>query len=215
MGRFLILLAAAVAAHAQGTTPKASANEYPVHAEVGANDIGAEYTVHSFNAGEEMYIAENYLVVEVALFPPKGKSVDVEMDKFSLRVSGKKNALMPDSPSVVAASLHHRDWTQRIPLPGIGMGGTGGGMGGPRTQSPFPGGQDPNRLPAPPRAPDADPNVPARETVKPEELLMKTALPNGIHKGPVSGFIYFAWKGKASSIKSIDLLYDGVLLKLR
>jgi hypothetical protein len=215
MGRCLIFLAAAAAAYAQGTTPKASAAEYPVHAEIGADHIGAEYMVRSFNAGEEMYIAENYLVVEVALFPPQGKSVDVDVGKFSLRVSGRKNPLMPDTPSVVAASLHHRDWTQRIPLPGIGMGGSGVGMGAPRTQSPFPGGQDPNRLPTPPGAPDADPNVPPKETVKPEDVLMKTALPAGMHKGPVSGFIYFAWKGKASSIKSIDLLYDGVLLKLR
>lgn len=215
MARFLILLAAAVAACAQGTTPKTSAEEYPVQAQSGENAIGAEYMVHSFSAGEQMYLAENYLVVEVAFFPPKGKSVDVEPGKFSLRVNGKK-ALPVQDPSMVAANLNHREWqSPRGPMAGIGMGGIGVGMGGPRTQAPFPGGQDPNRLPAPPRVPNDDPNVPAKERVKPEELLIQTALPGGAHRGPVSGFIYFAWQGKASAIKSIDLLYDGRPLKLR
>ena len=36
--------------------------------------------------------------------------------------------------------------------------------------------------------------------MKPEELLAQTALPEGVHGGAVSGFLYFAHKGKTSSI---------------
>ena len=75
--RYLVFLAFALAARAQGppgmgigaegTRPKASAAEYPVRAQSGNLAIGAEYMVHSFGSGERMYLAENYLVVEVAL----------------------------------------------------------------------------------------------------------------------------------------------------
>jgi hypothetical protein len=215
MARYLVLLAVAIAAHAQGTTPKASATEYPVHVKSGLNEIGAEYMVHSFSAGEQMYVAEKYLVVEVALFPPKGKSVKVEASKFSLRVNGKK-PLAVQNPAMVAASLKHQGWLSRHGLDGgIGLPGIGGGMGGPRTQSPFPGGPDPNRLPEPPRAPGGDSNTPHKDELNPEELLMKTALPEGNFDGPVSGFLYFPWTGKASAIKSIDLMYDDLKITLR
>src|SRR5512141_98224 len=99
MVRYLVFLAGALAAYAQGspgmtipaegTTPKASAAEYPVHARSGNLAIGAEYLVHSFGSGEQMYLAENYLVVEVALFPAKGESVTAGAGKFALRVNGK------------------------------------------------------------------------------------------------------------------------------
>ncbi|MCU1236790.1 MAG: hypothetical protein JWP63_4757 [Candidatus Solibacter sp.] len=219
MVRFLIFLAAAFVANAQqpsGTTPKANASEYPVHAQAGLNDLGAEYMVHSFSSGEQMFIAENYLVVEVALFPPKGESVRADIGKFSLRVNGKKS-LPPENPGIVAGTLRHPDWqSPRGAQGGIGVGGIDIGLGGQRPrQSPYPGGQDPNRLPTPPRAPGNDSDTMREEKLKPEEVLVTTALPDGIHKGPVAGFLYFAWRGKASSIKTIDLVYGDTVLRLR
>ena len=215
MARYLFYFAAAIAAYAQGSTPKASAEDYPVHVKSGLNQIGAEYMVHSYSAGEQMFLAENYLVVEVAFYPPKGETVGVETSKFTLSVNGKK-PIPVQNPSMVAASIKQREARRtRNPLGGIGLGGIGGGMGGPRTQSPFPGGPDPNRMPQPPRAPTGDSNTPAKDTPNSEEVLMNTALPEGPHKGPVSGFIYFPWSGKASSIKSLELNYDGLKIPLR
>src|SRR3954449_10785368 len=104
MVRYLVYLAAAAAAFAQGTTPKPSSEDYPVHAKSGANELAAEYMVHSFSAGEQMFIAENYLVVEVAFYPPKGGSVGVETGRFGLHDNGK-TPLAPESPAMVAASL--------------------------------------------------------------------------------------------------------------
>ncbi len=216
MLRYLVFLAAAIAAHAQGTTPKSAAQEYPVHAASGLNQIGADYMVHSFSSGQRMYLAENFLVVEVALFPPKGEIVQVDAGQFALRVNGKKLALMAQNPAMVAANLKHRDWqTPRGPQADLGLGGINVGLGRPRTQAPFPGGPEQNRLPTPPRAPDGDVNTPPRQTLPPEEVLIQTALPEGSYKGPVAGFVYFAWQGKASTIKSLDLIYAGVPLKLR
>ena len=118
--RYLAFLAAVLAAHAQGspglgihaegTPPKASAAEYPVQAESGSLAIGAEYMVHSFGSGEQMYLAENYLVVEVALFPPKGGSFTADAGKFALRVNGKRTLLYAQNPPMVASNLNRRDY---------------------------------------------------------------------------------------------------------
>jgi len=214
--RCLLLLCAASLACAQGTTPKSTPEDYPAHATVGTVPVGAEFMVHSFSRGEQMFIAPDYLVVEVALFPPKGQTVRVEPLQFSLRINGKKALLLPQAPDSVAASLHHPEWQQGPRMDaGIGMGGIGVGTGQPRQTAPFPGGTT-SRLPQPPRAPDADnPAGIERETVKPEQLLVETALPGGDHRGPVSGFLYFAYRGKIGSIKSLELLFEGAVLKLR
>jgi hypothetical protein len=215
--RCILFLWAAALAFAQGTTPKPTPAEYPVHAEAGSIALGAEFMVHSFSQGEQTFIAQDYLVVDVALFPPKGEIVSVEPGKFSLRINGRRIALMPQAPSMVAASLNHREWQDR---PGAtadaGIGGVGVGLGHPRQTAPFPGAPPEQRLPRSPRAPDADnPSGVEKEQVKPEELLVQAALPEGVHRGAVSGFLYFAHKGKTSSIKSLELLYEGAVLKLR
>ena len=221
MPRHLLFFAAALCAYAQsptGTVPKPSASEYPSHTKAGLNELGAEYTVHSFGGNEQMFIAENFLVVEVALYPPKGESIRAEAGAFALRVNGKK-LLPPENPGMVANTLKHPDWqSQRGPQGGIGVGGIDIGLGGQGRgrQSPYPGGQDPNRLPSPPRAPGNDTGTMREEKLTPEQVLVNTALPEGIHKGPVAGFLYFAWRCKVSSIKTIDLVYgDDTELRLR
>ncbi len=215
MVRYLVFLAAAVAAYAQGSPPKPSADDYPVQAKSGTTRIGADFMVHSFSAGEDMFIAEKFLVVEVAFYPPKDGKVAVATSDFTLTVNGKK-PLAAQNPAMVASALKHRDWQfPRGPLGNLGVGGVNVGGGQPRTQPPYPGAPDPNRLPNPPRAPDGDSNTPQRETPNAEEVLFKTALPEGTHSKPVSGFIFFPWTGKVSSIKSLELMYDGVAIKLR
>jgi hypothetical protein len=217
--RYLVFLAVVpLAAHAQGTQPKASAAEYPVQAESGNLAIGAEYMVHSFGGGELMYLAENYLVVEVALFPPKGESVTADAAKFALRVNGKKTLLYAQSPALVASHLNQRGWeTPRGATADLGVGGVDIGLGHPQDRDPVTGAPRGRRLPNPPRAPDA--GVPgggeARQRERPEEVLIRTALPEDPHRPAVSGFLYFPYQGKASGVKSIDLLFQDAVMKLK
>jgi len=226
--RYLLFLAFALAAHAQGspglgigaegTRPKASAAEYPVQAESGNLAIGAEYMVHSFGSGEQMYLAENYLVVEVALYPPKGESVTAGAAKFALRVNGKKTLLYAQNPAMVAGHLNRRDYdAPRGVTADLGVGGVNIGLGHPQGRDPVTGAPEGRRLPDPPRAPDA--GVPGggepRQRERPEELLTRTALPEDPHRGPVSGFLYFPYQGKASGLKSIDLLFQDAVMKLK
>src|SRR5437899_5237635 len=68
--RYLLLLIA-VAAWA-GADPKPKAEDYEVHGRAGAVTIGAEYMVTSVGGEGQMFVLDDYLVVEVGLFPRKG-----------------------------------------------------------------------------------------------------------------------------------------------
>src|SRR5437660_9533749 len=142
---------------AQGTTPKPAPTDYDVHGQSGALDIGAEYMVHSFSSGEEMFLAERYLVVEVALYPVmKNDPVQVDLRQFSLRINNK--TMIPAQPAAnAAASLRQSPYMYR--QPGRMSGSAGGGpidvgVGQPR---PVPGSPQDRRMPGPPRTPQSDP----------------------------------------------------------
>lgn len=96
MRRAVFLFAAIAAAQAPtptiyelGATPKPKAEDYDVHAKAGELEIGAEFMGHSFSGGEAMYIARDYLTVEVGLYPAidtsgKAKPFDVNLGEFWL-----------------------------------------------------------------------------------------------------------------------------------
>jgi hypothetical protein len=93
-----------------GTAPKAKAEDYEAHGRSGAVEIGAELMVRSFSLGNAMYIANDYATVEVALYAPKGESVQIVYLDFQLRIDGKKQTLPAQNPYVVAASAAHPEW---------------------------------------------------------------------------------------------------------
>src|SRR4051794_11246083 len=103
--RWTVLCFAALTAFGQGTTPKAAPSDYDVHGQSGSIEVGAEYMVHSFSNGEQTFLAENYLVVEVALYPfGKQDPVVVDLNQFRLRLNHKQT-LTPVRPSQVASTL--------------------------------------------------------------------------------------------------------------
>src|SRR5262245_16565197 len=107
--RWIALLVAARLACAQGTNPKAKLEDYPTHTESRGSTpaIGAEFMVHSFSRGEEYFVAQDYLVVEVAVFASRDRPITVQAGQFSLRINNKKSVLLPQTPQMVAASLGH------------------------------------------------------------------------------------------------------------
>ena len=94
------------------------------------------------------------------------------------------------------------------------MGGTDGTMG---TPGQYPGSPPPgSRMPVPQPPPrDRSAGIPKTERVKPEELMIQTAMPEGEHQSAVSGYLYFPYSGKIKSIKTLELLYGDAVLKLR
>lgn len=206
----LLVLIAAAPALAEGTTPRKKAADYPVREKLETLEIGAEYLVHSFSGHNQTFVTSDYLVVEVALYPAGGERPLVASGQFTLRINGKKSALLPQAPGMAAASLKYPDWENR---PSLTAAAGPVIIGRPAPVERFPGDPRPGqtRLPAPPRAPEPEnPSGMERESpVRAEELVVECALPEGIAKGPVSGYLYFPHKGKVSSIRSLELIYTG------
>jgi len=74
---------------ALGTEPKAKPEDYEAHGRSGAVEIGAEFMVRSFSRGNAMYIANDYVTVGVALYAPKGESVEIGYRDFQLRINAR------------------------------------------------------------------------------------------------------------------------------
>jgi hypothetical protein len=199
----------------QGTTPKSKADEYEVHAATRAVDIGAEFMVHSVLAEEQSTVVKDYLVVEVALFPPRGVAANSDHGNFTLRLNGK--AVLQATPQMVALSMQHPDWNPRPRVEGgAGVGNTDVILGRPVPQDP-PYGNGPVRRAPVPRPPSDEERagIDPPERLTASQLVVRTALPEGEFEGPVSGYLYFPFRGKTASIKSLELLYEGTVLKLR
>jgi len=206
MRRFFLPALCVVTAFAQGGTDcKSKPEDYEVHAQVKDIGIGAEFMIHSFSGQGETYLTPDFLVVEVALYPPKGTTLNAGDGQFALRINGKKQLLTPASPQLVASTLQHPEWRSgpRFQVGGMPPVMDDGTYGGHPPRSPLP----------PPRDPGED--VPREPRVTAPDLLLQTAFPEGPHKVPFSGFLFFPYKGKGSSIKSLDLLYDDTPIKLR
>jgi len=206
---FLLLFAS----FAQGED-RNKASDWPVHASLEKVELGAEYMVHAVTHGEEYAVVRDYLVVEVALYPVKPNRIEVSHQHFTLRINGKKSAIFPQSPGMVAAGMKYDDWERR---PGVeasaGVDNTGIILGRPRNTERFPGDPRPGqqRLPKPPTAPQPEDRSGVEKAPKksPDELVTYVALEEGFTPKPVRGYLYYAFKGKPSSVKSVELVYRG------
>jgi hypothetical protein len=218
--RYFLLLCCCAALIFGGTDTKPKVEDYEAHAQANNMAIGAEYTVHSFSRGEQMYLAKDYLLVEVALFPAKGTTFDVQHSEFSLRINGK-NEIGASAPNMVIDDMRHPEFQPAGPIAQAsgGMNGHDVIIGGPPQDHPFPGSTvptSPNPQPRPPlEIPKDNPSGVKAEPVDPYKLLMETALEEGQHHAPISGFLYFHFRGNIKSIKTLELVYQDTVLKLR
>ncbi|HVX65812.1 MAG TPA: hypothetical protein VHA11_04375 [Bryobacteraceae bacterium] len=206
--RIAAIVALAAALYGQsGTTPKAAPSGYPAQARAGELSLGAEYLIHSLPAPGGNFFLEKYLVVEVAVYPPADRALDLTNGMFTLRVFGKKKQeLRPDSPGMVAYVVEQGDW--RRPT---GLQAAAGPvvLGAPERVPRFPGdptAPQPRTQPVPPQAPGGI-ERPAAATAS--DAIREAALPEGPAKGPVSGFLFFPYKGKLKSIESAQLVFHG------
>ena len=215
--RFCAVSLIAASLHAQGTTPKASPSDYPVHAAAGGVTLAAEYLVHAIPTPSGSFVARDYLVVEAAFFGPPSSRLNLSAEHFTLRINGRKAPVMTQSPGIVSASLKYPDWTQRPTLVGTaGMGDRAVIIGQPAPVERFPGDPTARRGPQAPRVPE--PENPTGEPKEPqmgiEKRVQRAALPEGAHVPPASGLLFFPFNGKTKSLRSLELIYDGPLGKM-
>jgi hypothetical protein len=197
---------------AQGPQPRKSAAEYPAHAALDPASIGAEYLVRSIPSRGRVFFSPEYLIVEVAVYPDRGKALKIELGHFALRMNGKKETIAPQSPGFIAAAFKYPDWEQRRRLEAIAGAGDGAViLGRPQPQERFPGDPFPGqtRLPRPPRAPEQEPAAEREQPARVEDVVVEAALPDVEASSPVAGYLYFPFKGKTKSIRSLELIYRG------
>jgi hypothetical protein len=224
--RYLLLLCCSSLIFGRGTETKAKVEDYEVHVQAKDVAIGAEFMVHSYSRGEQVFIAKDFLVVEVAIFPPKGTTVEVGNGDFALRMNGKKELLDAVPPTAVLSYMQHPEWNPEREGPhataGAGAGNIGVMVGGPPVNpNPYPGTQMPSGAPIP-NSPYPPVDIPRDNPggvkitpADPAQLLLQTALEEGRHHAPVSGFLFFRYRGKIGAIKSLELVYQDAVLKLR
>jgi len=151
--------------------------------------------------------------VLVAVYPRRTDPIPVSIRQFKLRVNGKRDALEAQSPPFVAASVKYPDWERRPTLVAGGGIGNAGVIFGPPQSGRFPGDPTPPeaRTPRRPRVPDqgGPGGIEAREKVLPEEVIVNNALPEGEQRVAVCGYLYFPYRKKTKSIRSLELIYEG------
>jgi hypothetical protein len=171
--------------------------------------VTAEFQVRSISSGEKMFVSEDHIVVEVTVTPPDKQEIAVSHGHFTLRMNGRKQLLLPQPPQFVAAAFKYPDWHRQR---GLTMQAGPVILGGPQISERFPGDPNPGRrrLPAPPGAPEAeDRSGMEKEEVRPEELVVQAALPEGPASLPVKGYLYFPYRGAIKKIKRLELIYAG------
>jgi hypothetical protein len=203
------LIACAAFVCAQGLTPKDKPSDYPSHEDFGNGlTLGAEYLVHTLPTANGALIANDYLVIEVAVFGAKGGSIDLDAGHFTLRLN-QKTTLTPDSPGVVAASIKYPDWTQKPKVDVSGGAGNSSVIYGPPQAGRFPGDPTMRPPPAPPLPEDNPAGLEKQAPVPVDERIQRAALPQGNQRIPVAGVVCFPFRGKTKSIKSLELIYEG------
>jgi len=207
--RFAVLLSAVALLDAQGTPPKTTAADYPVHVQMGTVTLAAEYMVHSLPTPKGTLIATDYLVVDVAFFGPSFSRLKMSPDNFTLRINGKGDPLSTEPPGMVAGSIKFPGARPHLETSASVGANDGTITVGPRAPpSQFPG--DGNE-----RVPAGQP--PTVKTVEDESNIdyrvQNATLPEGEHALPRSGLLYFFFRGKIKNIHSLELFYQGSMGK--
>ena len=192
----VLLIASGLSALAQGLPARPQPADYPSRAEskglvVAAEVMDPEQVQNEFSTP----LVSRYQVMEVALYPQKGESVDVVLLDFGLRVDGR--LIRPATPDRIAARNQRRANERRKditlwPAVGVSTGswGTGTNVGvgvGVGDAPPGPGSTD-------------------RDRRVMETELEDRGLQDGLANKPVAGYLYFPI-GEVKS-QSAELIYQ-------
>jgi hypothetical protein len=191
----------------KGTVPHSSASQYPAHGQQDGVAVGAKLLTRA--EVRKTFVSDLNqccVVLELAIFPPSGKSVAVSLDDVSLRAAGSDISARASSASVVAAVLQKSARQQRdvtvSPTASVGYESgtvynptTGAGTGTYRGVYKSAGvGVGVGERGAQPGASEQDRSVMETE-------LNEKSLPEGAASNPVAGYLYFQFSPKANHAK--------------
>jgi hypothetical protein len=180
---------------AKGMPPRAAPSEYQAQAQAGKVTIAAEFMGHAVPTPEQPVEAEDYIVVEAGLFGPAGAKIMLARGDFSLRINGKKVASPNEPYELVFKSLKDPQWEppkqddSKASKSSLTSGNGGGGGG--------------NEPPPPP------PKMPFELRRAMEQHVRRAAMQEGERDMPQAGLLFFVYRGKTDSIRSLELIYSG------
>ncbi len=106
---FALLVAPAIASDVQGTELRAEASRCPASVQQGQLNIGTQLLLpDQIRRAFATELGQNFLVVEVALFPGTGGFIDVSRSAFVIRAAGSDSASRPLNPRNVALTAQRR-----------------------------------------------------------------------------------------------------------
>ncbi len=176
----------------RGMPARATPSDYQAHAQAGPLTIGAEFFQHTVPTPKGLLATEEYVVVEAGVFGPAGMKVTLNYRDFSLRVNSKKNP-QPSEPYMnVFKSLKDPEWeSPDAAAKGSKTSLNASGNGQGQSEAP--------KVVHPPFNLQREWN----------QRLEKEAFPEGERPLPQAGLLFFVYRGKASGIHSLELIYNG------
>lgn len=166
-------------------------------AEVTAEFWGRTVPLKNDQGEMKAVASEQHLVVEATVRTEKRKSVRVTPGQFRLRINGAKYPLAPDTPGMASAAMQYPDWNG---VRGVEAQAGPVIIGRPRPVPRFPG--------DPAGQSGAADNSGAGKTL--DQAVAGASWVDGDVVGERTGLLFFAWKGKMSKIKTLELIWQAV-----
>jgi hypothetical protein len=180
---------------AKGLPPRAAPADYQAHAQAGEVTIAAEFTGHSVPTAQGALSTEEYVVIEAGVFGPAGSRAKLSFEDFSLRINSKKTPLPAQPYGVILESLKDPEWEPPEVV-------------AKRSKTSMSGGDEGSEKPDP-KAPPAPVKIPVPVQRAMAQRVQKASLPEGDRALPQAGLLFFEYRGKTKSIRSIELIYSG------
>ena len=182
---------ALAASESKGLPPRATPGDYQAHAQAGAVTIGAEFVGHSVPTPAATYTTEDFVIVEAGLFGPPEARTKLSVGDFTLRINGKKTALPSQPYGLSFSSLKDPEWEppskkKDESKPTLDNGG----------------GQPDDSFHATPKMP-----IERKRTM--QQRVQKASMLEGDRALPQAGLLFFEYRGKEQSIRSLELVYSG------
>lgn len=178
----------------QGMAARATPADYQAQAKAGDVTIAAEFLGHSVPTSENILSAQDFVVVETALYGPAGAKLNLAVDDFSLRINGKKTPAPAEPYVVVFKSLKDPELEPTAAATKAKTSSISTGGGGSNADANLP----------PPVF-----HVPIAVQRAMEQRVQRASLAEGERPLPQAGLIYFQYRGKPESIHSLELIYSG------
>jgi hypothetical protein len=178
----------------RGLPPRATPEDYQAHAAAGTVTIAAEFSEHAVPTAEAPLSTEAYVVVEAAIFGQPDASLKVSLENFSLRINGKNEPLSSQPFGLVFKSLKDPEFAPPANASSKSKSSINTGGGGAQGES---------------NAPPPPVHIPIEVVRSMQQRVQKAALPEGDRTLPVAGLLFFQYSGKAKSIRSLELIYNG------